>query len=78
MKWSKKKPSVLGWWWTWTGLADDAPELVYIRTLEPLTGWYRGSPDSEVVVENWYAGPVLAPDKSLLPDNQRTSEGGDV
>jgi hypothetical protein len=40
-------PDAPGWWWEWTGLTDDAPEMIYVVFMGSPEGsglaWYRGT-----------------------------------
>lgn len=68
MNWTTNKPTAPGWWWEWTGLPDDAPELVYVAFLGSPggsnVGWYRGTREKMPLMGGpYYAGPVTPPEK---------------
>ena len=71
LKWNKKKPNSAGWWWEWTGLTDDAPEMIYIVFMGSPEGsglaWYRGTREKMPLLGGpYYAGPILPPNADVV------------
>jgi hypothetical protein len=80
LKWYKKKPDSAGWWWEWTGLPDDCPELIYVVFMGSPEGsglaWYRGTREKMPLLGGpYYAGPILPPNVPHHP-RQPGNEAG--